>query len=323
MRVLHRVWKANETGSDTSNLSIIVPDNSSSLTTRLPAESNNKVYMLIDTDTNFSVGATIVAGTQSGTEWIFNSVDLDDTQFFTFATDTPIMPGAVIQSSGLVNGVYYEFYTGYDSNLDDGINANLLQVGYLDNLTNPDDPLDPEFAQGASNTVTQVFKTKLLILTGGQYSFRMSALDDIGSVYINGSFVFSGNNATITSTPVNLSAGYNDLEVRFTDAGGTRTMQLQYSGTDSNNAMIAIPDNKFFVDSIPVSAWYDASQIVTNDGSAFSGRSDSSQNGNNLTNVAYVTSAPRLFKSTPSTMVNFNPSVQFNDGWISSADQAN
>jgi len=77
-----------------SNYSVSVPDNSSNLSSvKLPIEAS-RVYLLVDTDTNFANGATEYEMTLSGSTWTLSgTADLDNGQFFTFATQTPPAPG--------------------------------------------------------------------------------------------------------------------------------------------------------------------------------------------------------------------------------------
>ena len=70
-QVIGKVYKSTETGSDYTGYMVSVPDNSSALTGKLPAETN-KVYLLIDTDADFTTGATEYEMTLSGTEWIIS-----------------------------------------------------------------------------------------------------------------------------------------------------------------------------------------------------------------------------------------------------------
>lgn len=98
MQRLVRTWKVSETGTDTTDLMISVPDDSSALTGKLPREVANTMYLLVDTDNDFSNGGTTIytgtlSGSLSGAEWIFSGVDLDDSNFFTFATNVPAAPG--------------------------------------------------------------------------------------------------------------------------------------------------------------------------------------------------------------------------------------
>ena len=82
--ILPRIWKIDETGT-MGTVHISVPDNSSALATKLPAE-NTTIYLLTDTDTIFS-NATETELTLNGTNWELPAgIDLADATFFTFAT---------------------------------------------------------------------------------------------------------------------------------------------------------------------------------------------------------------------------------------------
>ena len=71
---------------------ISVPDNSSSLTGRLPAE-NVRVYLEVNNGTGFGSGSTEYEMILSGSEWIATGVTLSSGQFFTFATHIAPAPG--------------------------------------------------------------------------------------------------------------------------------------------------------------------------------------------------------------------------------------
>ena len=78
-------------------MEIVVPDNSSSETNKLPAEETT-VYLLLDTDADFSTGATEVTMSLNGTNWEATT-SVNSFSYFTFATEqgaTPIGPGGVI-----------------------------------------------------------------------------------------------------------------------------------------------------------------------------------------------------------------------------------
>jgi len=84
---LGRVFRVQNTGS-VGSVKVQVPGNSSSLVTKLPSEVT-AVYLLVDTDEDFSSGATATLMTLNGTDWEANSV-LANGSYFTFSTD--IMP---------------------------------------------------------------------------------------------------------------------------------------------------------------------------------------------------------------------------------------
>ncbi len=90
---LTREWKTSETGT-VGSVQVRVPDNSSTLTNKLPAEVGSAVYLLTDADGDFSSGATEYLMTLNGTNWE-TTVDLTDGQFFTFATRILETPGGV------------------------------------------------------------------------------------------------------------------------------------------------------------------------------------------------------------------------------------
>ena len=83
--ILPRAWKIDETGA-IATVYISIPDDSSTLATKLPTEGTT-VYLLTDTDTNFS-DATETALTLNGTNWELPAgIDLADATHFTFATE--------------------------------------------------------------------------------------------------------------------------------------------------------------------------------------------------------------------------------------------
>lgn len=93
-QILGRIWKIEENGSGTIEVS--VPDNSSAAATTLPAEETT-VYLLADTDADFSSGATEVVMTLNGTDWEATT-DLSSFTYFTFATQVAAKPGGISSS---------------------------------------------------------------------------------------------------------------------------------------------------------------------------------------------------------------------------------
>ncbi len=102
-QILGRVWKMEQTGT-LSNMEFVVHDNSSSESTKLPAEETT-VYLLLDTDSDFSSGATEVTMTLNGTNWEATN-SITGFTYFTFATETsvplgpPLGPGGVGSTDG-------------------------------------------------------------------------------------------------------------------------------------------------------------------------------------------------------------------------------
>ncbi len=91
-RRLTREWLVSEIGT-VGSVKVQVPDNSSSLATRLPAEVST-VYLLVDADGDFSSGATEIEMTLNGTDWEAN-VNFTNGQYFTFATNQAPQPGCI------------------------------------------------------------------------------------------------------------------------------------------------------------------------------------------------------------------------------------
>ncbi len=89
---LTREWKIGELGT-VGSVKIQIPDNSSVLASKLPAETMT-VYLWTDADGDFSSGAIETAMTLSGTNWEAN-MDFTNGQYFTFATVMPPSPGCV------------------------------------------------------------------------------------------------------------------------------------------------------------------------------------------------------------------------------------
>jgi hypothetical protein len=93
-QILGRTWLIEENGS--GSIEISVPDNSSAASTSLPAEETT-IYLLADTDADFTSGATEVTMTLNGTEWEATT-NLSAFNYFTFATEVPLPdpgPGGV------------------------------------------------------------------------------------------------------------------------------------------------------------------------------------------------------------------------------------
>lgn len=81
--ILERQWKVQET-STVGTVKIRVPDNSSSDATKLP--SANSIKLLIDSDGDFSSGASTTSMILNGTYWEAN-INLNSGDYFTFSVD--------------------------------------------------------------------------------------------------------------------------------------------------------------------------------------------------------------------------------------------
>lgn len=94
-QIVARTWKVQETGT-VGSVKVQVADNSAS---GIPAEVT-AVYLLVDTDSVFTSGATQIVMTLNGSNWEAN-VDFAMEKFFTFATQVPTAPGGVAANNTL------------------------------------------------------------------------------------------------------------------------------------------------------------------------------------------------------------------------------
>lgn len=104
-----REWKVRETGT-VGSLQLRVPASTSTSLIKLPAASNNNMYMLVDNDGNFSTGIIdIIPMTLNGTNWEC-SYNFSDGNYYTFATDNGLntdqndLPVSWPAASAVING---------------------------------------------------------------------------------------------------------------------------------------------------------------------------------------------------------------------------
>lgn len=320
-RILNRKYQSQETGT-VGQVRIQIPDDSSTLTSKLPIEAS-KVYLLTKTaDANFTTGSTETLMTKVGTNWEA-TIDMPaGTSYFTFATQSAPTPGGVsAPTAGLVNGVQFVRYEGYDGNLADGITGTIVQRGYVNTLNNPDD----YFLNDDADTFSLEFNTQLSITTAGVYEFQLPTLDDAGYLAIDGVQKISTVGGSPTSGSVTLSAGMHTIVARLSENGGGETLALYWRGTttglDVGTTFVAVPDNKLFTTIAGPSSWHRADAGITQtDGQNLTSWADSSDNANNLTNVAGDT--PVYYTTNSSQLANYNPTVVFADDQMEGADHA-
>lgn len=104
---LGRAWKG-ETSTNFIGIEMQYPDNSSSASTKLPAEQNG-VYLLADTDDDFTSGALALQMTQVGSNWSLSASTSTSYQYFTVATgelDAVLSVTTQGSETGPVNIVY-------------------------------------------------------------------------------------------------------------------------------------------------------------------------------------------------------------------------
>jgi hypothetical protein len=312
-RILSRVWRTQETGT-VGSVRLQIPDNSSTLNVKLPAEVTN-VYLLVDADGDFTSGATSYTLTLNGTNWE-GDIDFTSGQYFTLATENMAAPAA-IAASGLVNGVYYELYSGFEGTPEDGVGGILKQYGYISDFQDVDD----NFADEIGDNFAIIVKAKLLITTAGSYTFQSPSTDDEGAIFVDGVVRAFNNNVTFSTPAITLTAGYHDIEFRWSDGTGGNLGSLYYQGPDQAT-MGTIPASRLYVNALPASVWYKADAGVTpsSDASAVTSWQDNSVNRNNLPNKSGTVT---YYNSTATELMNYNPTINSNEGLLQSADDAN
>lgn len=94
---LGRKWRVKEVGT-VETVYLEVPDNSSSLSAKLPTEQQT-VYLLVSNTSSFTTPVAAVEMTLNGTNWSAN-YNFTDGQYYTFATNTTCLAPA-----GITNGL--------------------------------------------------------------------------------------------------------------------------------------------------------------------------------------------------------------------------
>jgi hypothetical protein len=153
-KILSRIWRVSELGTDATNYTIQVPDDSSTLTTKLPTEVT-AVYLLQDTDTDFSTGATSVTMVANSTNWRATNIDLDNGRFFTFATGLTVLDqiGLEADSATITSVVTVAQLNTISPSIADVVSANQLAYqNYIDNNPNA-------FSAPATQTEVQAMVT--------------------------------------------------------------------------------------------------------------------------------------------------------------------
>ncbi len=104
--ILTRKWRVQETGA-LGNVTVSVPDNSSTLSSKLPYSGTLSLFQ--SNTTNFSSGATITTMTLNGTNWEA-SIDFTNGQYFTFGVP-PTPANLSVTTQGSENGPTAIVYT--------------------------------------------------------------------------------------------------------------------------------------------------------------------------------------------------------------------
>jgi trimeric autotransporter adhesin len=254
---------------------------------------------------------------------------------FLGSTQAQTAPGGIRFPQANVPGVSYKLYTGTVNyaNLITGTltGATFKQDGYANTVYN----LDTLFENELSANFTIVATSSFSVTSTGSYSFDMPGIDDAGVVTLNGTQAYRANitpslgTVETVVTPIALTAGITyTLVVRYVGAVGTNNLRLNWKGNsvglDVGTSYVQVADAKFSV--LPqLGSWHKANDgIGVADGAAVSTWLDKSSNTAKTDMISTLGGIP-IYKSSGATggLLNFNPTVLFNDNCLVSNDDAN
>ncbi|MCQ0090464.1 PA14 domain-containing protein [Roseovarius sp. M141] len=95
---------------------------------------------------------------------------------------------------------------------------------------------------GPQNWFAARYTSELTVETGGSYTFYLNS-DDGSALYIDGERIISNDGlhgATERQVTVDLEAGTHDIDLRYFEAYGVQTLQLQWSGPETGNRAVLL-----------------------------------------------------------------------------------
>lgn len=239
-------------------------------------------------------------------------------------------PGGV--SSGTTRGYKVDYYNGTftaESQFGAGTtNANPGNTGYTNKITNTEFYAIDNTYYGLEYTGT------LEIGTAGTYTFTLGNVDDRAWLFIDGTMVAQAAFGTAVGSQtiaVNLTVGDHIIKVKSYNGGSAASTSLQVSNGPSGSGITTATDvDGRFVryDNAKLTAWYKASDlsITANYGGAGVDKVNAWTNkapdySGNGDQTYYSTGSFAV--SSNSSMMNFNPAVQFdgNDRFFASSNQ--
>ncbi len=282
-------------------------------------------YAVVDTDKD---GGDFTDATQwvqlDNTGRTQAALTVSDSSYITIATVLSA-PGGVY--SALVNGVHFDWYSGYSENeVQNGSISDtytLKSSGYVDAFDFSSASTIPFFNNYGNTNLSIRFKAKLKISTAGTYYLAIyggnNQTDDEACIKIdtNGDGVLDevvnydlSDNSTVDyyhSSAITLSKGYHDMEVLYSQGTGDNKLFVRWSQTETSG-YVPIPDSLLFVNAT-LASWHKADDgIEASEGVAMNDTVwyDQSANSNDLTAVT----SPFYYQSTLTEMLNYNPGIR-------------
>ncbi|WDI30159.1 PA14 domain-containing protein [Hyphococcus flavus] len=236
----------NSSGAIVGKLTAIDPDSGGSHTftvsdDRFEVAGNElklKDGVSLDHEAANSVNVTVTATDQGG---------LSTEQSFFIAIDN-VNEGPVLSLANSPGLKASYFDVGHAiRNLDEvDFNASPDAAGVVDNLNymNGQDA----FWEGAPRDYFAAkYEGQIVVEEGGSYTFSMAS-DDGSMLFIDGQPVLDNDGLHGTRTrnvTVNLDEGAHDIEVRYFENGGHQTLQLAWSGPDTDGAKEVISGDSY------------------------------------------------------------------------------
>ncbi|TDP61142.1 PA14 domain-containing protein [Flavobacterium dankookense] len=182
---LDRTFRVKETGT-VGSVYLEVPDNSSSLTTKLPTEDTS-VYLLVSSTNDFTSPTAVVEMLLSGTNWNTN-YNFTDGDYFTFATKTTcIAPGGI--SSGLTS--WYKMSSqalGATVTLNDNSSNGFNMTRVTSSAPVP--------AQNITSGTSTLFNYNRYLPANGAIYYESDALNETSVYSVNAGTTFGVGNGT-------------------------------------------------------------------------------------------------------------------------------
>lgn len=271
--ILGRTWM-DLASANAMPLEIRVPDNSSS-GTALPAEQNN-VYLIADTDADFTSGAISIAMSATGNEWQVSASSSTAYRYFTIATDALNASLGVAQQgdeSGTTSIIFSVSLSG-TNNTGSAITFDLSDAGSGTATSGSDYVAIPP---GATISVAPGSAT-------GYYT--VNVIDDAVTENTESleALISNPSSGLVNITSASATANIADDDVFTGSPGGVSANLNMWLRADLGTSTA--------VDNAPLNTW-----------------SDLSGNGND----AVSDGGPPTYFNNASYNINFNPCIDFDD----------
>ncbi|MEL7283438.1 MAG: PA14 domain-containing protein, partial [Pseudomonadota bacterium] len=231
----------NDAGAVIGTLSSFDPDAGDSISYTVSDDR----FEVVDGEVRLADGVSLSYEEAASVDITVTATDsggLETTETFTVdVIQDNASPTLGISSTNGLTASYYDI--GHSlSNLDqidfDAAPDATAIVGSLDHMTGN----EAFWEGGPNNHFAAKYEGQLVVEEGGTYTINLAS-DDGSVLYINGEAVLDndGLHGTRTRTvTLDLEEGAHDIEVRYFENGGSQTLQMSWSGPDTDGEMQVI-----------------------------------------------------------------------------------